>query len=135
MQQRGDCQGAWPEHALTGHGGAVAAFLSDSEATGAGHETAEFVPDQHSATRQIRVRSAVPYQWVADEDVTGNRCDSGVMDQARLDLLRSVFEAIETKDEGILGGLTDDVVIDASRRIVDPVEYVGHDGCGATRAS
>jgi ketosteroid isomerase-like protein len=50
------------------------------------------------------------------------------MDQARLDLLRSVFEAIETKDEGILDGLTDDIVIDASRRIVDPVEYVGHDG-------
>jgi hypothetical protein len=52
-------------YALTGHGGAVAAFLCDSEAIGSGHETAEFVPDQHSATRQIRMRSAVPHQWVA----------------------------------------------------------------------
>jgi ketosteroid isomerase-like protein len=51
------------------------------------------------------------------------------MDQARVDLLRSVFKAIEPKDvEVILDGLTDDIVIDASRRIVDPVKYIGHDG-------
>jgi ketosteroid isomerase-like protein len=51
------------------------------------------------------------------------------MHQARLDLLRSVFNAIEPRDvEVILDGLTDDIVIDASRRMVDPVEYVGHDG-------
>jgi ketosteroid isomerase-like protein len=51
------------------------------------------------------------------------------MPQDRLDLLRSVFKAIETADvEVVLNVMTDDIVIDASRRIVDPVEYVGHDG-------
>jgi ketosteroid isomerase-like protein len=49
--------------------------------------------------------------------------------QDRLDLLRSVFRAIEPEDvETILDGVTDDIVIDASRRILDPCEYVGHDG-------
>lgn len=50
------------------------------------------------------------------------------MPQDRRDLLRSAFERATEDAEVLVNAVTDDIVIDASRRIVDPVVYVGHDG-------
>jgi hypothetical protein len=58
------CLGAWPGHAYTGHDGAVAAFLCDSETTRSGHDIAGFVPMHKPAL----TRSRIP-RWLSDKRV------------------------------------------------------------------
>jgi ketosteroid isomerase-like protein len=51
------------------------------------------------------------------------------MSQERFEVMRRVIEAQARGDiDAMLANMTDDVVVDASRRILDPVLLEGHDG-------
>jgi ketosteroid isomerase-like protein len=51
------------------------------------------------------------------------------MSQENVEIVRRLLAAAERGDvEGMLENMTDDVVVDASRRVLDPIVLEGHDG-------